>query len=74
LGGVSKKECSSDKSCINCFQLARIINQSACLFAAAVVQLTPEQWLEHNLSCHLFYEQRKDRKNFFELFEQVCAA
>lgn len=27
--------------------VARILNQGACLFAAAVLRLTPEQWLAH---------------------------
>jgi hypothetical protein len=58
---------------VSLLRLARIIGQSACLFAAAVVRLAPEQWLEYHLSRHLFYEQRKDRKNFFELLAQVCA-
>ena len=58
---------------VSLLRLARIISQSACLFAAAIVRLAPEQWLEHLLSRHLFYEQRKDRKNFFELLAQVCA-
>lgn len=58
---------------VSLLRLARIIGQSACLFAAAIIRLAPEQWLEHHLSCHLFYEQRKDRKNFFELLAQACA-
>jgi hypothetical protein len=31
------------------------------------------QWLEHHLTHHLFYEQRKDRKNYFGLFAPVNA-
>ena len=58
---------------VSLLRLARIIGQSACLLAAAIVRLAPEQWLEYHLSRHLFYEQRKDRKNFFELLAQVCA-
>jgi hypothetical protein len=58
---------------VSLLRLARIISQCACLFAAAVVRLAPEQWLEYHLSHHLFYERRKDRKNFFELLAQVCA-
>jgi len=58
---------------VSLLRLARIIGQSACLFAAAIIRLAPEQWLEHHLSRHLFYEQRKDRKNFFELLAQACA-
>jgi hypothetical protein len=57
---------------VSLLRLARIVGQCACLFAAAVVRLAPEQWLEYLLSHHLFYERRKDRKNFFELLAQVC--
>ena len=39
----------------------------------AVMRLTPEQWLDHHLSRHMFYERRKDRKNFFELLAQASA-
>ena len=58
---------------VSLLRLARIIGHCACLFAAAVVRLAPEQWLEYHLSHHLFYEQRKDRKNSFELLAQVGA-
>jgi hypothetical protein len=58
---------------VSLMRLARIIAQSACLLAAAVMRLTPEQWLDHHLSRHMFYERRNDRKNFFELLAQVSA-
>jgi hypothetical protein len=58
---------------VSLLRLARIIGQCACLFATAILQLTPDQWLEHHLTHHLFYEKRKDRKNYFELFAQVNA-
>ena len=58
---------------VSLLRLARIISQCACLFATAILQLTPQQWLEHHLTHHLFYEKRKDRKNYFELFAQVNA-
>lgn len=56
---------------VSLLRLARIMGQCACLFAAAVLHLTPAQWLEHHLKHHLFYEQRKDRKNYFELLAEV---
>jgi len=58
---------------VSLLRLARIIAQSACLLAAALMQLTPEQWLDYHLARHMFYEQRKDRQNFFELLTQVRA-
>jgi hypothetical protein len=58
---------------ISLLRLARIIGQCACLFAAAILDLPPAQWLEHHLTHHLFYEQRQDRKNYFERFAQLNA-
>lgn len=58
---------------VSLLRLARIIGQCACLFAAAIVQLTPDEWLEHHLTQHLFYERRKDRQNFFELLAQASS-
>lgn len=56
---------------VSLLRLARIMSQCAAWFAAAVLQLTPLQWLEHHLESHLFYERRKDRKNFFELLAEA---
>ena len=56
---------------VSLLRLARIIGQCACLFATAILQLTPDQWLEHHLTHHLFYEQRKDRKNYFQLVAEL---
>jgi len=58
---------------VSLLRVARILNQGACLFAAAVLRLTPEQWLAHQIQNHIFYEQRPDRKNFYELFLFVDA-
>lgn len=51
--------------------LARIIGQCAGFFAATVLHLTFAQWLEHHLPHHLFYEQRKDRQNYFEQLAEL---
>jgi hypothetical protein len=56
---------------VSLLRLARIISQCACLFATAILGLTPDQWLQHQLSRHLLYEQRNDRKNHFELLAEV---
>jgi hypothetical protein len=58
---------------VSLLRLARIIGQCPCLFAVTVLGLTPTQWLEHHLTHHLFYEQRKDRKNYFELLAHLNA-
>lgn len=56
---------------VSLLRLARIMGQCAGLFAATLLNLTPLQWLQHHLENHLFYERRKDRKNFFELLAEV---
>ena len=56
---------------VSLLRLARIMGHCADFFAVAVLHLTPAQWLEHHLTHHLFYEQRKDRKNYFELLAEL---
>ena len=56
---------------VSLLRLARIIGQCACLFASAILQLTPQQWLAHYLARHSFYEKRRDRKNYFELLAEL---
>ena len=58
---------------VSLLRVARMLGQCACLFAAAVLRLTPEQWLAHQARAHIFYEKRPDRKNFYELFKFVDA-
>ena len=56
---------------VSLLRVARIVGQCACLFAAAVLRMTPEQWMAHQIREHIFYEKRSDRKNFYELIEFV---
>ena len=56
---------------VSLLRVARIMGQCACLFAAAMLRITPEQWLAHQIREHSFYEQRSDRKNFYELLDFV---
>jgi len=58
---------------VSLLRVARMLGQGACLFAAAVLRLTPDQWLAHQARKHIFYERRPDRKNFYELFKFVDA-
>jgi hypothetical protein len=57
---------------VSLLRLARILGQCACWFAATILGVSLEQWLDCHFSHHAFYEQRKDRRNFYELFEEVC--
>ena len=52
---------------VSLLRLARIIAECSCLVAAAILGLPPQQWLAHQLTAHAFYEQRADRKNFYEM-------
>jgi IS4 transposase len=58
---------------VSLLRVARTLGQGACLFAAAVLRLTPEQWLAQQARDHLFYEKRSDRNNFYELVKFVDA-
>lgn len=52
---------------VSLLRLARIIGQCAGWFAATWLGISMAKWLEWHLQHHLFYETRKDRKNFYEL-------
>jgi hypothetical protein len=52
-------------------RLARIMGACACLVEALLLRISPVQLWEHWLTQHLFYEPRKDRKNFCEMFAQL---
>jgi len=53
-------------------RLARIMAASACLVEATLLGTTPQRLWEHSLANNIFYEQRKDRKNFCEIFAQLA--
>ncbi|SRR6266567_4290743 len=58
---------------VSLLRLARILGQCACWFAVALLGVSMAQWLDWHLRHHLFYEIRKDRKNFYELLlENRC--
>ena len=59
---------------VSLLRLARIIGQCACLFAAALLGITPEEWLDYQLVHHMYYEKRKDRKNYYELLAELNAS
>ena len=58
---------------VSLLRVARMLGQCAGLFAAAVLRLTPAEWLAHQARTHIFYERRSDRKNFYELVKFVDA-
>ena len=54
-------------------RLARIMGQWGCLIEAFLLQIPPEQWWEHTLTHHAFYEPRRDRKNYCEIIAVVTS-
>jgi len=58
--------CAADEH-VSLLRLAHILGQSTCWFSAAVIGISVSQWLEFRLTRHALYEQRKDRKNYYEL-------
>ena len=59
---------------VSLLRLARVIAECSCLVAAAILGLPPQQWLAHQLTAHAFYEQRTDRKNFYEMLAELTRA
>jgi DDE family transposase len=55
---------------VSLLRLARILGQCACWFAAALLGVSMNHWLEWHLRHHLFYEIRTDRQNFYQLLAQ----
>ena len=58
--------CTADEH-VSLLRLAHILGQAACWFSAAVMGISVSQWLEFRLVHQALYEQRKDRKNYYEL-------
>ena len=58
--------CADDEH-VSLLRLAHILGQAACWFSAAVMGLSVSRWLEFCLAHHSLYEQRQDRKNYYEL-------
>ena len=62
---------NQDTRHVSLLRLARILEHCDCLFTAAILQLSVEKLLAHNLRQHLYYEPRSDRKNYFEFFQEL---
>jgi len=51
---------------ISLLRMARSLAPCALLISAMLLHLTPEACLKKDLQCHLFYEVRSDRLNFYQ--------
>jgi hypothetical protein len=63
--------CGGGQRQVSLLRFARVLGRCACLFAAAVLRVTPEQWLAHQVRESIFYEKRPDRKNFYQLLKAL---
>ena len=48
-------------------RFARVLGHCGLIMATVLLQVSPEQLLEHYLANHAFYEHRADRQNFHQL-------
>jgi hypothetical protein len=51
---------------VSFLRLARILGHCASWVAVVLLNVSMTQWLDGHLRHHLFYEPRKDRKNFYQ--------
>jgi len=70
---VLELNCAADEH-VSLLRLGHILGQCACWFSAAVLGISVSQWVKFCLTRHTFYEQRKDRKNYYELLSKVAGA
>jgi hypothetical protein len=70
LCDVLELNCRADQH-VSLLRLGHILGACACWFSATVLGIAVSQWLEFCLNRHSFYEKRKDRKNYYQLFSQV---
>ena len=72
-GADTLESCSGPARQVSLLRFARVMGHCACLFAAAVLRVTPADWLAHQVRHLIDYEPRTDRKNFYELIKFVDA-
>jgi hypothetical protein len=54
-------------------RLARIMTAYACLVQSQILGIQPEELWKYSLGREIFYEPRDDRKNFYDLFDQLAS-
>ncbi len=59
---------------VSLLRLARILGQCAAWFAVTFLGVSWRRWMEWHLGRHLFYEERNDRKSFYELLAEASTA
>ena len=56
---------------VSLLRLGRILGQCACWFSALVLGNSVSQWLQFSLAQHVFYDRRKDRRNYYQLLAEL---
>jgi hypothetical protein len=59
--------CAPSGRHVSLLRLARVLSQYSVCLAAAILGQSVQTLLEFSLSRHIFYEQRPDRSNFYQL-------
>jgi hypothetical protein len=59
---------------VSLLRLARTLGHCGVLVTAILLQISPEQLLDHYLDKHAFYERRSDRKNFCQHLAELMGA
>jgi hypothetical protein len=59
--------CAPSGRHVSLLRLARVLSQYSVCLAAAILGRSVQTLLEFSLNRHIFYEQRRDRSNFYQL-------
>jgi len=70
---VLESNCAADEH-VSLLRLGHILGQCACWFCATVLGISVSQWLKFCLTHHALYDQRDDRRNYYELLSQPSSA
>ena len=70
LADLLELNCAPEQH-VSLLRLGHILGQCACWFSATVLGISVARWLELCLARHAFYEQRQDRKNYYQLLSEA---
>jgi hypothetical protein len=56
---------------VSLLRVGHILGQCACWFSAGVLGIPVAQWVKFCLARHALYEERNDRKNYYQLLSQA---
>lgn len=59
---------------VSLLRFSRVLGHCGLLLTAILLQISPERFLSHLLDHHAFYDQRSDRQNFLQHFDQLAGS